>query len=422
MKILVISSRYPPYYIGGYEISCWNIVSTLRKRGHKVYVLAGNWKYPVDWRFSETGIYRELIYRHVYRVGISLKYTILREIKDNLTLKRIIKRIKPDLLYIFNMEGISKSLLITAESFKVPMVYDTTGDWLLFETPNDNWLIYWQSQPKSESVKFIKLKIQGLITKPILRQWFKKFFSIDSRSLNLKYLYFTSEWVKSRYTRHKFYLESAPVIYRGIDTEHFHNKRDKKCDTDEIKLLYLGRLTKDKGTSIAIEAFSILIKKGYKVGLSIAGTTRDKQYMSLLQNIIKQQNLPVKFLGNVIYEELPKVCSKHDIFVFPPTIGGPLSRTLLEAMGSGIPIVASPIGGTILKDNENCLIAKTADPEDFAAKIEILIKNPELRRKLGANACKFVKENFDIEKVVDKIENYLEWVMKDFRENSKVKQ
>ncbi|MDD2890889.1 MAG: glycosyltransferase family 4 protein, partial [bacterium] len=157
---------------------------------------------------------------------------------------------------------------------------------------------------------------------------------------------------------------------------------------------------------------NILTEKGYEVTLSIAGGVRDKEYVDSLYKTVEQQKLPVKFLGLVPCEEMPKVYENHKVLLFTTIKDEPFSLTIMEAMSCGLAVVSTPTGGSaeILNDKENSLVFKPDDAEDLAGKIELLINNPKLIEKLGKNGAECVRGSFGFDKMMGEIEEYLNWV------------
>ncbi|MCK4352487.1 glycosyltransferase family 4 protein [candidate division WOR-3 bacterium] len=412
MRILVISNFYPPHHFGGYELRCKDIVSNLQKKGHKTVILTSI--YRVHKTQVKNNIYRALSYQLKYFNKTSLKNTIIKELRDIHTLKSLINWWRPDLIYIFNMGCLSKSLLRTISSCKLPVVYDISDSWLIKNWICDNWLIYWQSSSDLAFIRFLKLKFLGLITKKYIKKYSKYILPIDSLTLNLKYVYFTSNFLKTVYFRGGFHVGKAPIIPCGIPMSLIALRGEKRSP---LKLLYVGNIQRDKGIHTAIEAISILTKKTPIHSLSIIGGIVDIEYTEELKVKREVENLPVMFIGQFPRDKVLGIYKKHDILIFPSICEESFSLVILEAMASGLAVISTATGGNkeFLKDGKNCLIFRPGDANDLASKIEILIKNPDLRKRLGNNASKFVRKNFDIEKIVDKIEEYLKWVVEDFK-------
>ncbi|MFA5031410.1 MAG: glycosyltransferase [bacterium] len=420
MKILVISNLYPPYYIGGYELRCKDILDSLIKREHltagrhvKVTVLTGNYFISGKPKGLDTveknNVHRKLHFQDKYPIKVSLKNTIIRELKDNKILRDTIKQTSPDLIYIFNMGGLSKSLLRTIEKYKIPAVYDISDYWLSGEGIMDNWLIYWKQSPELAISRFIKLKFEALITKNFLNKLTKYILPIQSHSFNLNFSYFTSNFLKESYIKSGFNVKNSPVIYCGIPVELIpHKICGPVSGRKPFKLLYVGNITPNKGTLTIIKAISVLTKKTIEVSLDLIGGI-DLNYFKEITSLISLEKLPVTYKGKYKREETLKMYKDYDALIFSSVWDEPFSLTLLEGMMAGLPVISTTTGGSseILKNEENCLTFEPDNANELAQKIELLINDNNMYEKISSNAPKFVKESFTTEKMINKIEDYL---------------
>lgn len=194
--------------------------------------------------------------------------------------------------------------------------------------------------------------------------------------------------------------QKIDVICNGIDITQFgksENKKDQKFE-DKFKILCVTRITPRKGVRYLIEAFGKLSKKNNKLSLEIIGDGDEKKN---LENLAKELEIAdkVDFIGLVPHEELPPYFEKADVFVLPSLNEG-MSNSMLEALASGLPLVATDTGGTreLVKEEKNGFIIKMKDSSDLAEKIEKLIGNNDLRKKMGEESRKKA-ENMSWEKV-----------------------
>jgi glycosyltransferase involved in cell wall biosynthesis len=112
----------------------------------------------------------------------------------------------------------------------------------------------------------------------------------------------------------------------------------------------------------------------------------------------------VRYVGWHSREVLPALLRSADILVFPTIAEEAMGRTAVEAMGVGRPVIASRIGGlpyTVL-DGVTGLLFEPGNVDDLAAKIEILLDDPDLRSRLGAAGRRRFEENYTWEVVIDK--------------------
>lgn len=191
-------------------------------------------------------------------------------------------------------------------------------------------------------------------------------------------------------------LKSKPdqkieVIYNGVDTDQF-----RPADNLEAKFLFqivcVSRLTKRKGINYLLEAFGILLKNHPDISLNIVGEgDAKKELMEQAGNSGISEK--VNFAGLIKHDSLPEVYQSADIFALPSLNEG-MSNTMLEALASGLPIAATNTGGTreLVNEGINGFIIKMKNSEDIALKLEKLITNPELRKKMSAASRKKAEE------------------------------
>ena len=141
MKILVLTNLYPPHYVGGYELRCAAITEALRLRGHEVHVLTSNHGLQGEPPPVEPHIERSLCihgyYGHPWLGLNSLKQL---EFHNNHILRQSLAVLQPDVVHVWCMGGLSKSLCLTLQRSGVPTVYDVSDHWILRSLTGDVWL------------------------------------------------------------------------------------------------------------------------------------------------------------------------------------------------------------------------------------------------------------------------------------------
>jgi len=204
----------------------------------------------------------------------------------------------------------------------------------------------------------------------------------------------------------KFRSRKIFVIRRGLEMEEMEKiNPDKfilKNYGNKIKICFVGRLIYWKGLHNALNGFLQLPEelKRKCIFFIVGSGPEKKDYESRYKN----QN--IKFLGEVSREKALSIIKSCDIFVHSTISGGGLSCSLLEAMYLGKAIVATPAEGAneVIFNNKTGVLLKNSSPEEFKKGFEILLKDEKLRKKLGENAKKYIKENFSWDK---KIEQYV---------------
>ncbi|MGC8659294.1 MAG: glycosyltransferase [Desulfomonilaceae bacterium] len=178
------------------------------------------------------------------------------------------------------------------------------------------------------------------------------------------------------------------ITPRGVDKELFHPSRkngslEKYCkNSEELKLLYVGRVSKEKNLEILVAAFKKLILHQTNVRLFVVG---DGPYREEMEASLK--DLPVVFTGYVKGYKLAEIFASADLFVFPSTTDT-FGNVVLEAQASGLPVIVTDMGGP----KENMIPGKTGmivpgDDESALVRglLEMLKEEPRLR-KMGEAA------------------------------------
>jgi len=180
----------------------------------------------------------------------------------------------------------------------------------------------------------------------------------------------------------------SPVIPNSIISQ----KSDFSIEAKDI--LYVGRLSGEKGVSDLVSAFAEIIKEGYdNLTLHIVGSGPEEKLLrtkAIKLGILKK----VKFHGFIPRgNQLWNLFDKSQIFVLPSYTEG-LPRGLFEAMARGLAVVATNVGGIPNKiiDGENGLLVRPGDVRGLKEAIQKLIQDSELRRRVVTKGYKTVSE------------------------------
>jgi len=198
------------------------------------------------------------------------------------------------------------------------------------------------------------------------------------------------------------------VINNGIDLKSFGNfsgrqKFREVLGIGEVPLVgIVARLSDVKGHAYLFKAMQSVIKSFPLVKLLVVGEGKMRGHL-----VKEAEDLAIK--DNIIF--LPQVggtenvLAAMDVFVMPSLQEG-LGLALMEAMAQGLAVVGSAVGGikSLIKDKVNGLLVEPADQAALAEAITRLLSDERLRDSLGANARKFIMENFSKENMVKETE------------------
>lgn len=216
---------------------------------------------------------------------------------------------------------------------------------------------------------------------------------------NLKkadYIFSTSNVMKEE--TQKYTNKNIEVTPFGVDINRFAPRRTEK---DEVVIGTIKTLEEKYGIQYLVKAFAQLKDRNPDMNLKlrIGGKGSQEDYLKGLCRDLKIYN-DVTFLGFVNPDDVVKEFQNFDIAVFPSTLDSEsFGVAAVEAESCGTPIVVSEVGGLMesTKPGITSLVAKKASVEDLRDKIDMLVKDKELRLKMGAAARKFVEDNYNLE-------------------------
>lgn len=396
MKILVLSDFYPPHKGGGHHIQCKIAAEGLAGRGHEVFVLTS--KYGVRGSINEDKHFRLLKVLPFGSAGgikrqyMNIKFAVSGRINYFIT-RRIIKKIKPDIVYVGYIGYISIFPVKAIQKQGIPIVYHLGSN--LF-------------------VQYVK---GCILEKNLFKRFWRKiifgFYSLKEFDFNNNMITI-SEALKKEHIAAGFSESNISVIPRGISPELINNRGRSITASNEkqVKLLYVGRIIREKGVHTAISAVGYLVNHlGVKnIQFDLFGNGNDA-YIENLKISINSLKIEkhVKFHGKIDRSQLFKLYRDYDLFLLPSTFEEPFGVVLIEAMSQGVPIVATDTGGIpeVITHEVNGLLVSPENSIQMAEAVKRLIDNPLLAQEISNNGIKIVQKKFNQNRIIVLIENYL---------------
>ncbi len=200
-------------------------------------------------------------------------------------------------------------------------------------------------------------------------------------------VFVNSEQYRKCWIDRGFAPEKLKILPRGLDTDLFNPARrdlsfwqDSKAKGKEVRLLYVGRISREKDLDVLAAAYRKVRDSGLPVKLFIVGHGPYSEALAA--------SLPdAIFAGYLKGEKLATAYASADIFVFPSTTDT-FGNVIIEAQASGLPVIVSDLGGPkeLVENGVTGLITKARDVDDLERAISLLVSDEEMRKQMGQRA------------------------------------
>lgn len=350
MKIAILVARFPPRWLAGTEIATYNIAKHLAKRGYEVHVITS-----LDKGLPKQSIKQGFC---VHRIKV-LRVRFLGVIIFSLKAFLLLRKLKVDAVHS-QSTTMGIPAVLAKKLLKKP--------YIVYERGSEVYLPW-------------------LFKGPISKLIWKGADAVIALTEDMKIE------IEKIYSRH------IDVVPNGIDLEVFEGLPRKEAIRQRLRfnnndkvILFVGTLRPVKGVKYLIQAMNVIAQKEPKTRLMLVGNGEERDY---LRGLVKELKLEryVTFVGEVPNEKVPEYMVASDVFVLPSLSEG-FPLTILEAMASGLPIVASKVGGLpeIVEDGQNGFLAEPRKPGQIAEKVLLLLKNEGLRQRMIVNNRKKVQQ------------------------------
>jgi glycosyltransferase involved in cell wall biosynthesis len=186
------------------------------------------------------------------------------------------------------------------------------------------------------------------------------------------------------------------VLYNGVNLQKFSGKIINK---DRINISFMGRLGIRKGVYDLLEAFEQVVNKVPSAHLILGGDGDIEEVTKIISE--KKLSNNIHLLGWVSGPDKVKVFRECDIYTLPSYSEG-LPGSILEAMGVGVPIVTTPVGGIpeAVQENRNGFLVQPGDIESLSDRLLRLCNDSSLCRQMGEESRILAHNKFNIEQIV----------------------
>lgn len=370
MRILQVSPYFYPH-VGGVESHVMDLSQELASRGHEVHVLTTNMG-----KMPEREIMQDFDIIRLKPMSIVFKTPIVPRIQ------RSVSKMEADMVHSHSPPPLSS-------------YYATRG--------------CKSSQSPHVITYHCDVEIPSRLGKLVAGFYRRTYESYTVKRAD-KIIVTSGSYHATSRTVWKYHPE---IIPNTVDADRFNPRNDGSkirekhgIGLDEPTVLFVGRIVWHKGIEYLMEASRIL----KKVKFLVVGSGENlKKYRSKAESMGVSDRFI--FTGRLGWSDLPLYYAACDVFTLPS-----ISRleafgiATLEAMATGKPVAVADIPGVreVIEDGKHGLIFDVMDAEDLAKKISILMNDPDMRKRMGAEGRKKVEEQFIISKVADQVEKVYE--------------
>ena len=245
---------------------------------------------------------------------------------------------------------------------------------------------------------------------------------------------FITAAIRERFPEH---ADRCRAVFNGVDVEAFETGAGQAPDDGKAgRLLYVGRLSPEKGIHVLLEAFETVVARHPEARLTIVGPEAvapkefvdpfdsDRRFDAWRSFYLKrsgylahlQQALPahladhVEFVGQVPYARIREHYQNAAIAVIPSLWHEPFGIPVIEAMAAGMPVVAT-LGGAfpeIVEHEKTGLLVDRGDATGLADAISRLIADDRLRTAMGSAGRQRARDHFSWDRMTERLKEIYE--------------
>ena len=337
----------PVLRLAGAEIMCETLSKELKKKGHKITIVSFyNEETEITNRLINAGI--EIIFLGKHK---GIDFSIVKKIK------KVIQDRRPDIIHTH---------LNTLKYVAIALV--------------------WNREMNIPIVHTIHNVAEKEVTK--LDQKFHKYLYNKKKAYPVA---ISQEIKKTTIECYDLRDEDVSLILNGVDLNQCIPKKTYICENERFVFLHVARFAPQKNNFNVVQAFKQVYDVEKEIELWLIGNG-DKNIIEKIQKYIKdnklEDNVKIMVAKASVYEDMHNA----DVFLLPSIYEG-MPLTIIEAMGTGLPIIATAVGGVpdVIRDHVNGILID-CNIETLAKTMKECLYNISIRQKIGENALKDSKK------------------------------
>ena len=194
--------------------------------------------------------------------------------------------------------------------------------------------------------------------------------------------------------------EKVRYIPNGVDVDEFSPPSSNPPAPH--RLLWVGRMSVEKGLHILIEAMREVLREFPHAQLTLVGDGPEK---STIEQLIKEYQLEkhVHLEGLCSHQEVSRYFKRAHVFVLPSLREG-FPLVVLEALASGVPCIASNVGGlkAVVEDGVNGYLVSPSNMKELSLKVIELLNNPDVLKEMGESARNTIADHYSWGSIADR--------------------
>ena len=391
MKILFVVHQFLPKHVAGAELYTYHLAKRLQGRGHDVTIYTrefGHLEQPLrEEDTSYDGIRVKRVYLPALGGRLASVRGLARDCHNPLVFGHFhhqLHEIKPDIVHIQHLMGLSGSLINAVRHHQLPLVVTLHDYWFMCPTVQLLTPALGRCSGPLSGVKCARClvparhPVSGWALYPVhaalsmVRTWYLRRLLSKADSIIAP-----SEFLRDRFVEHGVPRNKISYSDYGMETESLPPSRPQSQATGKGKLrfAFIGSVMRHKGVHVLIDAFNRL--PGARAELRIYG---DPNYAPDYYASLRGQttNGAVRFMGSFQNNEIYRILAETDVLVVPSVWYENSPLTMHEAVLAGVPVIASNIGGMaeLVTKTENGLLFEVGNPDDLYEKMAHLVEAP----------------------------------------------